>query len=180
MRAALLLLVVALAGSALLNLALVALGRGSFGQGLLVILLVYIAATAAILGIVAIARPRVIGSGARWIGRSAIAFAFVLASTLVSLPLGGRVHDRDVAEAKAYCEALVPRLEAYRRQHGAYPSTIELLGDLPRTPLLLQRYPYYRYSIAQDSTYYFTFSDPAEMMGSHGYSSQSGTWARFD
>lgn len=57
---------------------------------------------------------------------------------LVYLPLARSFRDREVSRAQEFIEMLIPRLEAYRDQHGAYPAAVASILDeeAPLPPLL--------------------------------------------
>src|SRR5262245_38969026 len=108
-------------GSILLNVAFAELGRGDFSHGIIVFALIaYIAVPAALVGLVGVALGRPL-SNPRTMSRIAFGIAIVVASTLVSLPIGTAKLEQDIQAAKGYCESLIPRLEAHKRQHGMYP-----------------------------------------------------------
>ncbi|NLI76821.1 MAG: hypothetical protein GX442_10315 [Candidatus Riflebacteria bacterium] len=56
------------------------------------------------------------------------------------LPLGCSIRkDWRIAEAKEYCERLIPQIEEFRRKHGVYPGRLEDMGSLPPPPALLEK-----------------------------------------
>ena len=97
---------------------------------------------------------------ARWLGVVAVVQA-------ASLPLGGFVGKRDMTAAKAYCEELVPSLEAYREEHGCFPSEARFseisASSVAREPHLLREQQ--RYYSPQCDDYSFTIFDPKSILG---------------
>jgi hypothetical protein len=171
--------VIVVVGSVLLNVALAALGRGSFSHALAVIsLIMCVAVPATLVGLLALAAA----VGPQWpaakgIARLAFGYAFVFGSTLISLPVGAALLERDVQAAKQFCEALIPRLEEHKMRQGEYPRDIESVGDLPEQPRLLRGRSFY---FSDGSKYHFSFSDPSGMLNGYGYDRASKSWYKWD
>jgi hypothetical protein len=164
-------------GSILLNFALAEFGRGAFGHGIIVIgLIAYIAVPATLLGLVGVALGQPL-SNARTMSRIAFAVALVATSTLVSLPIGTAKLEQDIQAAEGYCESLIPRLEAHKRQHGMYPSDLGSVGELAEPPRLLKDWPYYG---TNGSEFWFSFDNPAGMMNGYMYDSRTKRWDKWD
>ena len=93
------------------------------------------------------------------------AVAFVAAPSY--LP-GRLLNQGDIRAARSYCMMLVPRLEAYRQEQGAYPPDVrELMQDEWPVPRLLQTdEPFYR---PVGAAYEFVFKDPSGWNSGHYY-----------
>jgi hypothetical protein len=64
---------------------------------------------------------------------------FFLLLQLAYFPVAKAVRDQELAQAHAFIASLIPRLEAYKEQHGAYPPAVEaILTDGDPLPPLLQ------------------------------------------
>jgi hypothetical protein len=152
---------------------LVFVGRGSFVHTVVVLaLLLYIAGPLLLVSAVLFAfrrgRPKI-----QQALRGVIGIVIILLTTLLSLPAGGLVHDRDVARAKAFCEALVPELDRYKQTTGSYPRTIApVLRDAP-PPLLLRDRTFY---MSNGAEFEFSFTDRAGMMNGFTYFSAERIW----
>lgn len=99
---------------------------------------------------------------------------FTVAALLaLSLPINGYIQQRAVVAAKAFPDRVAPMLEEYRRQHGAYPASLDQLPSHPHVPRLLRTSYGYR---AQGQTYTFTFPQPGGMIDVWDDSSETHTW----
>ncbi len=65
-------------------------------------------------------------------------------------------QEHAVANAKAYPEQVAPILEAYRKEHGTYPKSLDLLPSKPPVPRLLRDSAYQ----SNGQGYGFCFSQP--------------------
>ncbi len=165
--------------SLLLDFALVYFGRGSFGQLAFVFCsVVFVALPAFFVWFVVV----VVGCFFQSVWpfhRALLGCTIVAGSTIVSLPIADALNRRDIDQAKTYCELLVPRIDEFRARHGKYPKRLALLGDVPEPPYVLQRNPG-SYFGADESRYWFLFSDPAGMMGGWHYDSEARKWTTWD
>lgn len=113
-------------------------------------------------------RPRV---ALRWLAATLLGlagFAFVVTPSYVA----GRVLNAgDVRAARSYCMLLVPRLEAYRRETGAYPAQVDALlpEGRPVPRLLKTEKPFYR---TVGAAFEFEFADPSGWESGHYYFSE--------
>jgi len=83
------------------------------------------------------------------------------------------VHQRAADAAKHYPEQVSPLLEAYRREHGAYPRSLDQLPSKPPMPRLLRK----SYSYKSDGrTYSFSFAQPGGLIDTWHYDSETHTW----
>lgn len=109
--------------------------------GIIHILTLFCVIVAGIIGIVAtlvvwLFRRRRGESYGHW----AAACAFVMVIHLVAYYTGVILSDYQVAQAKSYCEMLIPRVDSVQTASGRYPAEIDpLLGSDPDLPLLLER-----------------------------------------
>jgi hypothetical protein len=168
--------IVALAGSALLNTAFVTIGRGAFGHLLGVIWLIeFVALPFGVAGLLALFGT--VDSRARGVGRWAWCVAFAAGSTILSVPVGAAVAERDIWTAKAYCEALVPLLEEYRTTHGSYPRHLGPVAGPAEQPQLLRDGAYYH---SDGTGFSFSFRNPSGMMGGFAFDGRTRVWTQWD
>lgn len=99
--------------------------------------------------------------------------AAALAIIALSWPPGVWLHGRDIRAAKAYCERLLPFLEASRGRAGAYPPTLPDAGAAARRPRLLREGLAYE---TDGRSYEIRFRDRAAPMAVWIYSSRAGGW----
>lgn len=92
---------------------------------------------------------------------------------LLAMPLNQWVFDQEVKAAKACVEEMVPLLEDYRRQHGAWPTSLEQLPTLPPLPWLLRDPHCYR---SEGDGYTFSFSQPGGLIDVWVYESKTQAW----
>jgi hypothetical protein len=86
-------------------------------------------------------------------------------------PITQGLRDVEVKRAQDFINALVPRLEEYKRLHNEYPASVDsvLTGD-EKVPWLLQLsedfyYDNRQYYVRQGETYRFRFFVPAGLFG---------------
>lgn len=92
---------------------------------------------------------------------------------LASIPIALTWRDQEARHAQTFIAALIPQLEAYQRQHGTYPSTLEPLvaNNAPLPPLLQLRgdaplvYNNRDFYVPQGATYGFRFYLPDGFIG---------------
>ena len=123
------------------------------------------------------ARKRLAWGSAAALGLAA--FAVVVAPSY--LP-GRLLNYGDVRAARSYCMMLVPRLEAVKRDKGAYPSAVrDLMPEGRPVPRLLRtRQPFYR---TVGAAFEFVIHDPSGWDSGHYYFSEDvplrGHWERW-
>jgi hypothetical protein len=122
--------------------------RGSFLHGFVsatvLIGLGGVSVAVAIAGFVAGLLWRRRRNGCYWVGTVGGALLVLSIVQFASIPAGCFLLERDVAEARSYCESLVPLLEAYEQQHGSYPQQLgEVLPPGRRVPRLLKDQDFY-------------------------------------
>ena len=170
--------IIAIATSLILNAILILWGRGSF-------LATIISLSASFW----IGLPLLISSGvffsiaarknsARFmtISGSGIVAAFVIFSTMLTILIGSKLVNHDVRKTKAFCEALVPKMEKIKEQTGVYPKDISgVLGGL-RPPHLFEPQWYH----CDGTNFSFTIADPGTIMGGWSYDNQRRTWDYWD
>lgn len=166
----------ALAASIAINTVMVFVGRGSIDHVLMLIaafwLFVFLTIAWGVILLFGRRRPML-----RRIGMGALVAAAVLASGVVSIPLGARVNRADIERAKEFCDRLRPELERQKRETGRYPDRPfpDAAGvRLPR--LLLRRGDFYH---SFENYYTFSFDDPSELFGFVDYDSRAGAWVEW-
>lgn len=98
---------------------------------------------------------------------------FIIGCVMLSFVVGNFFQRRDVAEAKAYPAKVAPLLEKYRRQHGVYPTKIEVLSQKPAGPRLTP----FIYGTDDDKSYHFRFLAPGQIGFSEWmYESETRSW----
>jgi hypothetical protein len=163
--------------AAFLNAGIAVVGRGSFSHTFAVLAAgIYIGFAALILA----GCGYVFGQRFAWvrlIGRIALVVFVLTESLLISLIPGRLLANRDIAMAKTYCESLIPVIDRYRQEHGAYPlvlATVVQGGDVPH-PLRRGRFYW-----SDGKTYSFDIGDPRGMMNNFvGYSNQTRRWSNW-
>lgn len=151
-------------------------GRGSFLHWVAVMaLLAYVAVPALVVAGVAMSLCRKWKAGSIT-ARLAGTVALVAASTIVSLWPGSILRNHDIRAAKGYCESLVPKLEAFHRAHGSYPSSVEPVADTSHLPRLLRGSQFYH---SDGREYSFLFSNPARMMNFIEFSGAMKSWSEW-
>lgn len=163
-----------LVSAVVLNAAFVLIGRGSFMHVVLVLAFVlYVGAPTAVIALFLYfyRRPR--------FRQAATAFAAVAAvavSTILSGLIGRLVRERDIAQAQAFCEASIPQLDRYRKEHGVYPKDItKVMEGAP--PYLLRDGHFYH---SDGSSFQFSFMDPGGMMNGYALASDDRRWSEWD
>ena len=77
--------------------------------------------------------------GLRRPGKLLLIAGFFLLFQFAYIPIAQALRQQEVAEAQAFIEALIPRIEAYKEHHGVYPATVDVvLTDNITLPALLQ------------------------------------------
>jgi len=109
----------------------------------------------------------------RRIGKATLLAGIFLLLQLVYIPTAGALRDREVRQAQKFVESLVPRLEAYKQQHGTYPTAVEtILSDGDSSPSLLQlrgdfpmQFDNHNFYFHRGTTYGFRFYLPDGFIG---------------
>ena len=113
------------------------------------------------------------GASSPHINRSMLLIGVFLLLQLTYLPISQALRHAEVSRAQKYAEALIPRLETYREQHGIYPATLQPIAtgasDLPAllelqgdVPLPYDNRDFY---FQHRSTYSFRFYLPDGFIG---------------
>ena len=105
-----------------------------------------------------------------------IVTAFVIFSTLLSIPAGKRILADDLRMAQAFCEELIPIIEQHRNETGSFPQKIVYQIDKQRTPRLIDAQFYQ----SDGTNYYFIINDPGTIMGGFEFSSDRKEWCPWD
>jgi hypothetical protein len=117
-------------------------------------------------------RPARIGEACRILLLAIVCVLAQLTGILAAL----FVHESQVKTAKDWCEGLGPRLEEWRTRTGEYPQELSSLGNDLDPPRMCQSGLLYS---AEPDGYTFDFSDGGLFSGWY-YSSQRGSWSRYD
>ncbi len=104
--------------------------------------------------------------------------SLLLGSTVVSVIIGIQLTRHDIAEAKSFCEELVPELDIYQLEHGAYPKSIETLVGNRKLPVILRRVGAFYHS--DGDNFSFNFMDPSKLMVGFEFWSERRQWHRWD
>jgi hypothetical protein len=168
----------ALAISIMLNTIGVKVGRGSYEYTMLVVKCILLAGVP--LFVISLALM-VIGREKRWnlflAGYALNLLSLVIGLMIVSAFVGLFVASSDVKSAKAYCQALVPRLQKYKEDTGTYPEDISAVSAREHEPLLLRESRFY---IPQADGYVMEFRDPSTQRRVFEYRSWTGEWTGID
>jgi len=150
------------------------IGRGSFLHGILGFYAAVIAFGSYIVGrIIVHFKPTQLFS------RICIALAIVLAFCFLSIFTGNIVLDFDIQQTKSFCEHLVPLLNAYQKENGEYPASLnKILPKDKKLPMIVRSDNFY-YNREGDS-FSFSFSDPGGMMNGWAYSAKRKEWYEWD
>lgn len=108
----------------------------------------------------------------RW-GRGLLLAGLFLVIQLASFPVALTWRDQEVRQAQDFIAALVPRLEDYQRQHGAYPDAVDAVLAADRSlPALLQLsdsfplvYDNRNFYLRRETSYAFQFYLPDGFIG---------------
>ncbi len=98
---------------------------------------------------------------------------FLLLLQLAYFPTVKTVRDQELAQAQTFIASLIPRLEAYREQHGTYPPALEavLTDGAPLPPLLQLQgqlplgFDNRNFYFQRETTYGFRFYVPDGFIG---------------
>jgi hypothetical protein len=161
----------------LLNAGLLILARGSWLHAVLVLAaIIYVGLPALLLS----ACGYLLGDRFSWgkdLAITGIAVFVLMASLAVSLIPGYALVTHDIAAARTFCEALIPRIELYHQEHGAYPLEIAVVMRDEGVPYLLRKGRFYW---SDGQVYRLDFGDPRGIMNGIGYMSQTGQWHEWD
>jgi hypothetical protein len=156
---------------------LVVSGRGSFGHNLLLVMTTFAAVGCWTVGGLLFL---VSGRGpSRWkeAGRMVLILGGLLLGLWASLPFGIMLNRRDVTEARAFCEGMIPAIERLKAQTGCYPATPPGVTPSVAWPRLIDKRHFHS---ADADRYGFNFTDPSGMMNGLAYDSRSGGWYEWD
>jgi len=114
-----------------------------------------------------------------WIGLIALAVAGIASIPGFLTPLGIVLQHNDVIRARGYCESLIPLIEAYRAEHGRYPSRLDDHVPSERSvPRLLENETFYS---SDGSAFWFQFEVLDGFLPTiYTYSSEDDKWEEYD
>jgi hypothetical protein len=133
----------------------------------------WISLPALALGLVLVGYDRVARRSLRPFLLILLGFFVLLATCWLAVPANRYLIHRDELAAQAFPDQIHPLLEAYHASHGSYPSSLQLLPDVPPLPRLLR--PPFGYS-SEGSTYQFSFPKPGDLIDIWEYNSESHAW----
>jgi hypothetical protein len=129
-------------------------------------------------------------AGRRGRGRYYLLAGVFFLLQLAYLPTAQALRNREVNRAQAFIAALIPRLEAHKEQHGAYPTRLEaMLTDDISPPALLRlrgnfpmEFDNQNFYFQRETTYGFRFYVPDGFIGfSYAYCcGPDGQWTVSD
>lgn len=89
-----------------------------------------------------------------------------------AIPTNHFVFQWEERAAKSYPAKVSSCIEKYRREHGAYPTSLDLISEKPRIPRLLRPDGYH----SDGKTYSFLFSQSGSLFNAWYFSSETGRW----
>ncbi len=169
---------VCLAAGLLVALVLTFAGRGSFLHLMgVIVLCVWVGLPLAVVAGILYITARVKQSARlKSIATKVLAAALLVLLQLLSLPTGSWLNRRDVDRAKSFAEAIVPSLNQFKDANGNFPPT---LSPLLRQETSVPRLLYYQ-ADPDGQHYFFTVTEPADMMAWYEFSSMEPQWRRAD
>ncbi|APW58940.1 hypothetical protein BSF38_00352 [Paludisphaera borealis] len=172
-------LAIALAASCVINIVLLVVGRGSFGQIIAMIFALGLAVISVGIGFLTylVARLAVEAPALRRFARRAVILGLVAGSSLVSLPIGSLVNGYDMGQAKSFCDRLRPALKRHRQATGRYPETVSKVTTRDQLPWLLRGEHFY---FSSSDGYSFLIRHQWGMLDGVASDSSSAGWREFD
>jgi hypothetical protein len=157
-------------------------GRGSFEHVSLASLASVLGSVAFLLGVTAGAvagttLSRGLERGGAVVAGAGLGATLALAGATLSVFPGIALNHADLAAAKRHVEALASQVEEHRADHGAVPTRLADLGELPPGPRMIRAgRVYYR---SDGESFSLSFTDP-EALGfvDWTWSSRTGDWTR--
>ena len=151
------------------------IGRGSFLHTVaLMALCMWIVAPVLLLaGVTMVVAAKHGARGYYRAAQVALLGALALGSLCISALTGGLVRERDIAEAKRYCESYVPSLDRHRSEHGKYPPSLDEVARTDEVPRLLANATFYW---PDGDEFRFEFGDPGALMSFITDDSERRAW----
>lgn len=152
--------------------------KGTFGHLMIVVCLVlFLGAPLALFlaawGLIGIKRLGVIPDG---LGRIFSISVILGGGLLLSGATGAAVNYWRIHQARAFVEAMVPKLDEYRMKHGRFPRRLEDLGVTHTPSLLVDPLGY----AADADSFKFEYQDVSGMMDAFYFESSSRHWTAMD
>jgi len=166
----------------LVSVASAAIARGDFQYFVIVFGgFLFVALPAAIVGV----SFRTIGRKIRCVGLEStgllfLSLSFSLLLQLLGLFFADQFARADIRKAKVFCESLVPKIEAWKQEHGNYPATIEsVFAKDVRLPRLTRNVDSNGIGFYQGTStnYCFFLHDPGSIFSGWLYFSETRTWS---
>jgi len=173
-------LMIAIAVSLLLNIVVTFVGQGRFVFDVFIFAAcIWIAAPLFLFSGIFLAvayrkpHPASISFG-QWVMLASL----VIGSCFASIYFGGLLNNRQINEAKSYCEQLAIQLDKVRETSGLYPTNLTEYVQQSNLPRILRGGNLYYHS--QGTNYSITFSDPGGLMNGWDFIGNTKKWSQFD
>jgi hypothetical protein len=152
--------------------------KGDFGHGIIVgCLVVFVVGPLALyMALWALFSLKRSGSIPDALKRTFSISAILGCGLLLSLATGVGMNRWEIYRTREFVAAIVPKLDAYRAKHGAFPASLREVG-VARPPALLEDGSGYT---AQPDYFKFEYWDPSGMMDGAEFSSSIRQWIHFD
>lgn len=92
---------------------------------------------------------------------------------VLSCVVGVAVNEWSMWEARSFVERTVPRLDAYRTEHGSFPSTLQELGQVNVPQRLRGESGWY---FGSEDHFSFDYDDPTGLFSMYVYTSEDREW----
>ena len=118
-------------------------------------------------------------SPSRWISTVSFALLTVALIQMISFPAGRTFFlEKDIKNAKEYCESHIPALEAHKQKFGSYPENLDyIIPEDNRLPHLLGAFGHGPCGyISKGDTFHFGFVAPDRPAASYEYWSETQEW----
>jgi hypothetical protein len=97
----------------------------------------------------------------------------IFAFSGLAIPANVYIHKQAEITAKEYPERIIPFLEAYREEHGHYPTSLDEVPNKPPLPRLLRTPHAYK---SDGTTFSFFFPKPGGFLDAWHFSSDTREW----
>lgn len=155
------------------------MGRGQWIHSLTASIALGIGLVIAIAGVCLVVVSKLQGrNNVSTLQASVFGFAIVFMMPVLSLPIGGFIHQWDIQKAIGYCDSLMPLLEEEKNKTGSYPVDLQgVLKNRDRSPYLLSLENYY---LSDGLSFVFSFSERDGVFPHVNlYSSERKKWETF-
>lgn len=152
--------------------------KGDFGHGIIVgCLLVFVGAPIALFMFLwTLFSLKRSGSIPEALKKSFSISAILGCGLLLSLSTGFGINRWEIHRTREFVAAIVPKLDAYRAKHGAFPTSLREVG-VERHPALLEDGSGYT---AEQDYFKFEYWDSSGMMDGYEFNSSIRQWIHFN